>query len=166
MSEVIIRIAGDNDFESLYSIWLEGIHNSFEFDMSDLLKYKAQFKNNFEMRSSIYNYWIACDADGKIFGYQALIKCFLNPFRSPIFAESSTYISNDAQNRGIGKLLLGYAIQQAEKSSLHYIVGFVSSTNERAKKITSDLGFVTIGPIPKSKKAIGTIEKLLMIRPV
>lgn len=161
-----IRLATDNDFEIIFSIWLDGINNSFEYNESDKDNLKAKFASNFNQRQGIFNFWVAVDTENNIFGWQSLIKTSNNPFRQNTYAESSTYISKNNRFKGVGKMLLDYVIKEAETSDLEYIIGIVSITNEAARKITKETGWVEVGQIPASKKRKDTYEKTLLVRPV
>jgi L-amino acid N-acyltransferase YncA len=162
---ISIRIATDDDFEAILLIWLEGINNSFDISKSDKEKILEKFRYNFNQRHGIFNFWVAVDSENKIWGWQSLIKTSNNPFRENTFAESSTYISRGNRFKGIGKLLLEFVINEAEKSKLEYIVGFVSLENNAAKKITQETGWIEVGKIPDSKKG-NNIQKSFIIRPV
>jgi L-amino acid N-acyltransferase YncA len=161
-----IRLATDNDFEAIFSIWLDGISNSFEYEEIYKENIKAKFTSNFNQRQGIFNFWVAVDAQNKIWGWQSLIKTSNNPFRENTFAESSTYIAKDNRFKGIGKQLLEYVMNEAEDSQLEYVIGFVALGNEAAKEITKQTGWIEIGQIPSSKKRNSEIRKSFLVRPV
>lgn len=161
-----IRLAIQNDFETIFSIWLDGISNSFEYKEADKDNLKEKFTSNFNQRQGIFNFWVAVDTKNNIWGWQSLIKTSNNPFRQNTYAESSTYISKNNRFKGIGKLLLDYVMQEAEKSNLEYVIGFVSINNEAARKITKETGWIEVGQIPGSKKRNDTFAKTFLIRPV
>ncbi len=161
-----IRLAKDMDFEAIFSIWLEGLHNSFETSQMDLQKINAKFSANFFQRQGIFNFWVAEDRSGNILGWQSLIKTSNNPFRENSYAESSTYISKENRGHGVGKLLLDFVMKKAEKSELEYVFGFVTTTNEAGRKITKDTGWVEVGQIPVSKKGDSGFPKTFLVRPV
>jgi L-amino acid N-acyltransferase YncA len=163
-NEVKIRLANDGDFSSILNIWLDGIDNSFDkLKMSDEL-YKKKFRENFNNRSGIFNFWVAVDLSDSILGWQSLIKASNNPFRENFYAESSTYISKAARKQGVGELLLDFVIKEAKGSTLTHVVGFVSFNNNGAKKITSNTGWIEIGIIPVSENGITLFPQLLMVR--
>jgi len=162
----LIRLANDDDFEQVYAIWLDGIHNSFDYKSKDMKKIEQKFASIFFQRQGIFNFWIATDENNKILGWQSLIRTSNNPFRENIYAEASTYISKDNRYKGMGKALLDYVMQEAEKSDLEYITCFVSVANEAAKKITEETGWIEIGVIPASKKGENKFVKSFLIRPV
>lgn len=161
-----IRLAADNDLESIYSIWLDGISNSFEYNEFDNDNPKEKFTSNFNERQGIFNFWIAVDTENNILGWQSLIKMSNNPFRQNAHAESSTYISKSNRFKGVGKALLEFVMIEAEKSELEYVFGFVAVENEAANKITHETGWLHIGRIPPSKKGKNKILKSLLVRPV
>jgi L-amino acid N-acyltransferase YncA len=161
-----IRLATENDFEAIFSIWLDGVNNSFEYKETDKDRVKEKFTSNFKQRNGIFNFWVAVDTHNKIWGWQSLIKTSNNPFRENSFAESSTYIAKDNRLKGIGKQLLEYVMNEAEASQLEYVIGFVALGNEAAKKITKQTGWIEIGQLPSSKKRNSEIKKSFLVRPV
>jgi len=160
-----IRLANDEDFATIYEIWLDGIENSFNPNSIDGETLHQRFKRNFQARQGIFNYWIV-EADRRLLGWQSLIKSAHNPFREDNWAESSTYIAKDNRVKGIGEALIKHAIREAEKSQLEYIVGYVAVDNIGARKITQRNGWIEVGEIPPSKKYKNGKRKLLLIRPV
>jgi L-amino acid N-acyltransferase YncA len=164
-NEIIkIRLATEDDFEIIFSIWLEGIANSFKFDETDKVKIKEKFTFNFTQRQGIFNFWVAIDSEKTILGWQSLINTLSHPFKNETFAESSTYISKNNRFEGVGKLLLGYAISEAKKSELEYILGFVSMDNEPAKQICKETGWTEIGVLPQGRKYNVGKQKLILVR--
>ena len=161
-----IRLATDADYDNIYAIWLEGIENSFDRSPEDHPHIEAKFRQNFEQRHGIFNFWVATDAEGHILGWQSLTKFSNNPFCQTTHAESSTYLAKQTRFKGLGKQLLAHALQEAEKSSLEYVMGFVSLANEAAKKATRETGWIEVGAIPRSKKGKNTFTKSLIVRPV
>lgn len=165
INDIEIRLAVEDDFETIFSIWMDGIENSFNKDLIDEAILKEKFSRNFQNRCGIFNYWVAIK-DNEILGWQSLTKFSYNPFKENIYAESSTYISRKCRFKGIGQLLIGYVMQQAEKSQLEYIAGFVSTANMAARKITKETGWVEIGEMPLSLKGDNSYTKMMLIRPV
>lgn len=161
-----IRVANNEDFETIFTIWLDGISNSFDYKESDLDNIKLIFTSNFNNRNGIFNFWVAVDPNDNILGWQSLIRTSNNPFRINTYAESSTYISKTNRYKGVGKLLLDYVMKEAEKSSLEYVIGFVSIKNEAARKITQETGWIEVGQIPPSKKRNDKFKKTFLVRPV
>jgi len=161
-----IRLATDNDFEDIFSIWLDGINTSFDKELIEENTLKEKFSLNYSSRQGIFNFWVAVDNQNNVLGWQSLIKTSNNPFRENTFAESSTYISNENRYKGVGKLLLDFVMKEAEKSPLEYVIGFVSIHNEAAKKITQETGWVEVGQMPPSKSNNSNILKSFLVRPV
>ena len=161
-----IRLATDEDFESIFQIWLAGIGNSFDPELAATPQVQEKFTENFRQREGIFNFWVAVDPGGQIIGWQSLIKNSNNPFRANLHAESSTYIAQGTRYKGVGKMLLDYVIKEAEKSSLEYVTGFVSMTNDAARKITQETGWIEVGILPPSAKGENKFPKSFWVRPV
>jgi L-amino acid N-acyltransferase YncA len=165
-NNITIRLAQENDFELIYTIWTDGIDNSFETSDLNLSELKKKFYSNFKNRKGIFNFWVACDNENQILGWQSLIRYSYNPFRENTYAESSTYISKVTRKRGVGKLLLEHVLCEAEKSDLEYVIGFVSTENQAALKTTKETGWIEVGIIPDSKKKKNKFRKTILVRPV
>lgn len=166
LDTISIRLALDEDFETIYAIWLDGIENSFDKKAIDEQAVRQKFRSNFQERQGIFNYWLAVDGEQNILGWQSLIRYSNNPFRQDTYAESSTYIAKHTRTQGIGKLLLEHMLKEAEKSKLEYVIGFVSLTNAAARKITEETGWMEVGIIPPPKKGDYIFPKSFLVRPV
>lgn len=163
--DINIRLAMDNDFDIIYQIWLDGIDNSFDRTKVERNVLLNKFKDNFDKRSDVFNYWIA-ECDGVVLGWQSLIKASSNPFREEFTAESSTYIAKECRLKGVGETLISYVMKEAENSHLEYIIGYVAVENIAARKITQRTGWTEVGEIPCSLKNKNNKRKLFLIRPV
>lgn len=159
-----IRLAKDQDFTSIFSIWLEGLKSSFDYVEINNENLRKKFEDNFVARQGIFNYWVATDNDDNIVGWQSLLKVLTHPFKEDTFAESSTYISKNNHYKGVGKLLLSNAINEASASELEYIIGFVAINNEAAKKICRETGWQEIGILPLGRKYNLNKQKIIFIR--
>ena len=166
INKLTIRLANNEDFESLFTIWLQGVANSFDTSKYDTNYLKDKLLSTFNKRNGIFNFWVAVDDEGDIQGWQALNKTSYNPFREYKQAESSTYVKIDTRFKGLGKLLLDYVLKEAEKSELHYVIGYVSTSNKAAKRITEETGWLELGIIPKSKKDPLGFDKYFLVRAV
>ncbi|MBX3255395.1 MAG: hypothetical protein KF862_14735 [Chitinophagaceae bacterium] len=94
---------------------MEGIENSFDAEQFNKKELKQKFKENFQDRKGIFNFWVAIDADSNILGWQSLIKVSTHPFKENTYAESSTYITKNTRFKGLRKMLLDYVMKEAEK---------------------------------------------------
>nr|WP_199076938.1 GNAT family N-acetyltransferase [Pedobacter sp. ASV19] len=162
---ITIRPALDSDYDSIYQIWMEGVEISFDLEKVNLIEAAQNFKSNFKCRNGVFNFWVAI-VDDKIVGWQSLIRNSYHPFRQNALAESSTYLSKHYRFGGLGQMLMNYAIEEAKKSALEYIIGHVVTTNKAALKITKETGWQIVGVLPPSPTAGEEISKYLMVRPV
>ena len=165
-ADILIRLATDDDFETIYLIWLDGIKNSFDDNLIDQHTLREKFSSNFNQRQGVFNFWVAVDTENKIWGWQSLVRCLNHPFKDNTYAESSTYLSIENRFKGLGKLLLEYVLKEAEKSSLEYVIGFVATNNVAAKKITKATGWIEVGIMPPSKSSKSNLTKAFLVRPV
>ncbi|PZF71775.1 GNAT family N-acetyltransferase [Taibaiella soli] len=165
-SKIKINLARDCDFERIFSIWLDGIGNSFDDRELSIETLKERFWTNFSQRKGIFNFWVAIDEQEQILGWQSLIRVSNNPFLYDKHAESSTYISRSNRQDGIGERLLDFVIKEAEKSELEYVVGYISVKNDSALKIIERTGWQVVGQMPASLKGKSKIEKYFIVRPV
>lgn len=159
-----IRLAEDDDFEEIFSIWMDGVSASFDTSKIDSISLQDKFYQNFKSRNKIFNYWVWVDETNNILGWQSLSKVTVNPLKDEYFAESSTYVRKEARHLGIGKNLLDYVMKEAETSQLQYVIGFVAKTNEATRKATRETGFIELGELPDNSKT-NFIKKLFIVRP-
>ena len=164
--EFQIRLASEDDFEDIFSIWLSGIENSFDTSSVDIPNLKTKFHKNFIKRSGIFNYWVAIDKEQKILGWQSLNKTTVNPLKEDFYAESSTYIHVDARKLGLGDFLIDFVMKEAERSQLLYVTALVTITNAIIRKIAANKGWIEMGEFPPSTKADNKYPKLFIVRPV
>ncbi|HVW99908.1 MAG TPA: GNAT family N-acetyltransferase [Candidatus Babeliaceae bacterium] len=165
-NEFEIRLALDDDFETIFSIYRQGMENSFSIEEFNMNELTVKFRQNFSSRHGICNFWVAVDFSKNILGWQSLIQSSNNPFRENLYAESSTYIAKDNRFKGVGKALLAHAVSEAEKSHLHYLIGFVTVDNAASVKIVKETGWIGLGVIPPNSKSSNKFPQMLFVRPL
>lgn len=152
VQDITIRLSDDSDFDSIFNIWLEGIENSFDMGEFGEAEVRQKFHANFRERQGIFNFWVAVDTENKVVGWQSLVKFSNNPFRQDTYAESSTYIARATRLKGLGRTLLSHALQEAEASTLEYIIAFIAQKNEAARKMARETGWLEVGEIPADRE--------------
>lgn len=161
----LIRLANDEDFEEIFTIWLDGILISFDQSSMSQSELKVKFEQNYSLRSGIFNYWIAVSKTNEMAGWQSLNKCTTNPLKDNFFAESSTYIKKDYRNEGVGELLLNHVFGEAKNSSLKYITAYISCENKGINLLCDKVGFTTVGQLPNLNPA-ERLSKLFIVKPL
>ena len=161
----IIRLATNEDFEEIFSIWLEGISFSFAPSSISEIELKVKFELNYFLRYGIFNYWIAISKTNEIVGWQSLNKCTTNPLKDNHFAESSTYIKKEYRNDGVGELLLNHVFNEAKYSSLKYITGYISCENKAVNILCKKVGFNIVGQLP-NLSSCKSRSKLFIVKPL
>lgn len=160
-----IRLANDEDFEEIFTIWLDGISFSFDLTFINQVEIKEKFKSNFYLRFGIFNYWLAISEASEITGWQSLNKCTTNPLKDNHFAESSTYIKKVFRKDGVGELLLNYVFKEAKKSPLKYITAYISSENKGVNILIEKVGFIKVGQLPDLNLPEGS-SKFFIVKPL
>ncbi|MEN9749499.1 MAG: hypothetical protein RL149_577 [Actinomycetota bacterium] len=90
----------------------------------------------------------AIAADGTLLGFATF-----GTFRAfPAYkytVEHSIYIHRDARGHGLGKLLLGRIIEEAQARDLHAIVGAIDASNQASMALHEKFGFKHVGTLPQ-----------------
>jgi L-amino acid N-acyltransferase YncA len=71
-SDLNVRLASDDDFESIFSIWFEGLDKSFDVVEQDRSSLKEKLLLNFSQRKEIFNFWVAVDNADQIIGFEVV----------------------------------------------------------------------------------------------
>ncbi|WP_096434757.1 GNAT family N-acetyltransferase [Alteribacter populi] len=89
------------------------------------------------------NMYTVVDIDGRVFGIARLIRGDLKMKRHT--ALFRTWLTDDAQGKGLGKKLMEYTLEWARHNGLYKICLTVFSQNTVAKQLYEKYGFVTEG---------------------
>lgn len=154
-----LRAAVTNDFDSIHDIWIEELNKLTE-DRQVKGAFSKKFKENFQNRNDTYNFWVAETTDKCIVGWQCVLNVFNNPFRANLYGESSTYISGNYRNMGLGKKLLSYATMRSKENGLAYLIGVVSKNNIVAKKLLDDLAWQQVLDLPNNSNNLNKSKVL------
>jgi L-amino acid N-acyltransferase YncA len=160
---VNIRLALDKDLETIVGIWFEGLEASFPVGSFEKSNIRQRFRENFDSRKGIFNYWVAEDKD-RILGWQSLSQATTNPLKENLFAESSTYVRKEARALGVAEKLLSYVIDEARLSDLRYLVAYVAKDNLAVRKLAVATGWVEIGELPTCSDGKTGKPKLFIVR--
>ena len=150
----VMRPALPSELDVIYNIWKAGMEQhgyAIESDKED--KYRQFLSELIEGQDEIFRFWACEDADGRIVGWQSLMPYTNNPFSRELGGESSTYVSPDAQDRGVAYILLYHVIAHAKKTPLHHVIAFVAEDNYAVEKIGGKLGgWQEVGLLPAADK--------------
>lgn len=100
--------------------------------------------------------FIVYELDNTIVAY-AYLNNWRNRSAFNITLETSIYVDNRYQQKGIGMLLYNELIKTARQLKLHSLVAAVSLPNEPSRKIHSRLGFKLVGNFKESGLKFGKL---------
>lgn len=161
-----IRLASDKDFDEVFEIWRDGNDRLIFLSESSTKILEETFRQNFQNREGIFNFWIASNSRGTIVGWGSLIKASNNPFRMDICAETSIYIGTEYINKGYGVELLQYIIKEAKSSVLSFLTTYISPTNESSFRLAKKFGFIETSVRLNYQSQNTRFEKILLINPL
>jgi len=78
-------------------------------------------------------------------------------------AEISIYIHEDFRNKGLGKFLLNYAIEQSPQLEIHTLLGFIFAHNQPSVKLFQRFGFKTWAHLPQIALLDNDLRDLLIL---
>jgi len=157
-----LRDATNDDADAIVEIWRKGMSVSLGFG-ADFPEAEPYFRQCIQEQSDTSKFWVATDHAGKVLGWQSLRPTRANPIMRNLVAESSTYVDHTYETRGVGTALLQIAMQHADRSSLHYVIGYMSTNNSRMRSIVSKAGWVEVGTVPPSRKEPFAPESIFVL---
>jgi len=104
--------------------------------------------------------WVA-EQDGAILGWLSYSDFYGRPAYAGT-AELSIYLHEDARGKGLGRYLLGQAIDHAPAIGVHTLLGFVFGHNQPSLKLFDAFGFERWANMPRVATLDG-IERDLVI---
>ncbi len=151
-----IQAIGISDFERFFSIWKQGLAEAISNEMAttaiDEDHYRNAFKKHFEQLIEPFAIWGYYDG-GELQAWVSLLPCQAGVIMEQNFAQISLYVDNLYKTKGIGKLLVKYAVEQARQHTcLWYILAYISEQNVPVQWIVKSQGFTKVGVLPNATK--------------
>lgn len=78
-------------------------------------------------------------------------------------AEVSVYVAPEHQGAGVGRALLGHAVEHAPALGLSNLVGYVFGHNDASLALFARLGFVRWGELPAVAELDGRLADLVIV---
>ena len=139
---IIIRMATENDLQSMLDIYNEIIMNNtaiFQYDMHTLQQRKEWFA---QKKKENYPVFVA-EQNNTVVGFSTFGQ-FRNWQAYQYSVENSVYVKADCRGKGIGKLLLQPLIDVAKERQLHTIIAGIVADNEASIALHKQFGFVEV----------------------
>jgi L-amino acid N-acyltransferase YncA len=147
--EIRLREASAEDAQHIVRTWIECLgnagYNAIPTEGNALDAFRARIENP-EYRSRL---WVAT-VGPLVVGWQGLAD--FGPTQIIRAALSSTYIAPNWHRKGVGRRLLLRAMQYADESGLHYVLGWIRRDNIASTRLVLSLGWALVGGMPRSAR--------------
>jgi phosphinothricin acetyltransferase len=129
---------------SIYAPYVRASVVSFETEAPDA----AEMRDRIEGLGDLYPWLVACDDEGAVLGYAYGCAFRTRPaYRFSV--ETTVYVADGAQRRGIGRLLYRALLALLEGQGFTQAIGAITIPNEASMKLHESLGFVRAGTYEK-----------------
>ncbi|BAY08289.1 GNAT family N-acetyltransferase [Calothrix sp. NIES-2098] len=157
---MIIRHATEVDLPTIVDIYNSAI--PCRMASADLAPVSIESRLNwFRGRSPSQRPLWVVEVEGVVAGWLSFQSFYGRPAYSKT-AEISIYISPNFQRCGLGRKLLGQAIQQSPSLGLKTLIGFIFAHNQPSLKLFETFGFQPWGHLPNIAELDG-VERDLVI---
>jgi phosphinothricin acetyltransferase len=144
---VKLRLATADDaaaIASIYAPYVQATAVSFEALAPD----EAEMRRRIEAGADHYPWLAACEEDGAVIGYAYAAAFRARPaYRFTV--ETSAYVADDAQRRGIGKLLYTRLLELLEAQGFAQAIAAITLPNQASETMHERLGFTRSGTYDK-----------------
>lgn len=137
-SAICVRPMTSDDAEAVLRIYKEGIDSGNATFTADLPSWQAWDDGHLPDARFV------AIADGQVAGWVALAGISSRPVYKGV-AEISIYVSKDCRRRGVGRTLLGKAVEASEAAGFWTLQAGIFPENEASLVLHADFGFVAIG---------------------
>lgn len=161
-----IREATLADLPGIITVWRQGIYDacSTAGELSDE-EIEEIFRLNINSQNDFFKFWIATRYD-EVIGWCSILPFHPNPILRNSVAFCSIYIGKDHQNTIVAYKLLKHADDFVIKTPIKYVLGTISSSNERIMRLAFKFGWKQLAKLPNSfplKPAIS--DELIIFEP-
>ena len=139
----MIRAAAPDDAAAIAAIYAPHVLGgtvSFEVEPPDA----AAIRQRMAASGGLYPWLVAADDDGAVLGY-AYATRFRDRAAYRFVAETSIYVADGAQRRGVGRLLYGTLIETLRAQGFVQAIGALALPNAASVALHEALGFRAAG---------------------
>jgi phosphinothricin acetyltransferase len=158
---VTIRDARESDLVRIVGIYNEAIPGrraTADTEPVSVASRRPWFREHAPERRPL---WVA-ERAGVIVGWLSFQSFYGRPAYAAT-AEVSVYVSGDARRGGVGRLLLGRAVERAPGLGLATLVAFIFGHNEPSLRLFEAHGFERWGHLPRVARLDGHEADLLIL---
>ncbi len=158
----MFRLSTADDLPRILDIYNQVIaRRTVTADLQPVTRADRQNWFDFHRNSSKYPLWVY-EADNHVLGW-----CSYSPFYQRAAydgaAEVSFYLDKAVQGKGIGKLCVGFLIEQMLAYRLHTLLAFVFGSNAQSLGLLHRMGFEIWGRLPQVADMQDHFEDLVML---
>ncbi len=157
----VIRAATEADLPAILAIYNDAVTKTtaiWNEAPSNLESRRAWFA---QRRQAGFPVLVACDAT--VIGYGSFGE--FRPFDGYRFTvEHSVYVLDEAQGRGVGRLLLTALIGEARRLGKRVMVGAIDGSNYASLALHETMGFEQVGRMPGVGEKFGKPLDLVLVQ--
>ncbi len=138
-----IRLAGPDDaaaIAAIYAPYVQGSTVSFETEPPDA----AEMRDRIQACGALYPWFVALGHDGGVAGY-AYATAFRARRAYRFAVETTVYLAEGQQGRGLGSALYGRLLPLLEAQGFTQAIAAITLPNEASVRLHERLGFVSAG---------------------
>lgn len=142
MSAITVRRASEGDVAAIATIYNQGIEDRVA-TLETELRTPDERREWLTSRSERHPVLVA-ERDGRVIAWASLNRFNPRPAYDHV-ADLSIYVARAERGRGVGRVLLPCAIDEARRIGFHKMVLAAFPTNERGMQLYEALGFRRVG---------------------
>lgn len=131
-----VELSDSADIAAIYNYYVQNFHATFELDPIDSSEMRTRID---EILSAGFPF-VICEEDGEIEGY-AYGKQFRPRAAYKHSIETSVYVKNGCEGKGIGTVLYTHLLNKIRSSDFHAVIAGISLPNEASVRLHEKLGF-------------------------
>jgi len=158
------RLALDTDFDRIFEIWQDGL--KYSFDIAPHSISRADFRNYFNKRNGVFNYWVA-EVDSQILGWLSLNRISEHPLKKNTFAEMSLYFDTKIKAPHASIELQNFVLNYiSEHSQIKYLISFIAENNKPVYRYAKVTNWDIIGKFPVHENQAKDVRKIIIAKAV
>tara|TARA_B100000676_G_C18056445_1_gene834738 strand:- start:1569 stop:2099 length:531 start_codon:yes stop_codon:yes gene_type:complete len=159
--DVTIRNAAESDLEAIVDAYNTSIDS--RNSTCDTQYVSAESRRTWLLSATESRpIWVA-ELDSKVVGYLSFSNFMNDRPGYSITADMGLYIHSDYHGMGVGKALLGKAIDYCPSVGIETIATTIFDSNEASKKLFFGFGFEQWGHMPRVARLDGIEKDLIMV---
>ncbi|WP_419867851.1 GNAT family N-acetyltransferase [Chryseobacterium sp. CT-SW4] len=162
MDKLLFRDATLSDLEKIVEIYNSTIPSRMVTADTENISVESRLQWFEDHNPKTRPLWMVEDQDKEIVGWVSFSSFYGRPAYNGT-VEVSIYIDENFRGRGMGKAILQYCIDNAEKYGIKTLLGFIFSHNKPSLKLFRYFGFEDWGTLPNVAVLDGEEKSLTIV---